>query len=137
MLEIVSGGDSLHAKSLVLLTVMFSGCSGDGVNSSDNLDPQGASQALPGTAVSSEKLDAIYSNNRITAQVVSSGCTKADHFSVNHQVSDNSCLLTIIRDTADYCKRAAFVMGIDFEWPLVEACQSREIVFANQPLTDD
>lgn len=85
-----------------------------------------------------EKLQGSYSRGTISAQVISSGCTRGEHFSVTHQVRDNNlCLLTIKRDTPDFCKRAAFAQNIKISWPLAEDCQGLQVEFANPPLTQD
>lgn len=127
----------LPVKSIALVALVLSGCSGDSAISDNSLMTGESAPVLPAAAVPPEKLGAHYDSGQIIAQVISNGCTRADQFSVSHVVSENNCVLSIQRDTPDFCKRASFVQQIEIIWPLIEECQDRAIVFANPPLSDD
>ncbi len=126
----------LHARMLVLVAFVVTACSGEG-GTPNNVATTGSSSVLAAAAVPSEKLDAQYVNGKVIARVISNGCTRADQFSISHQINKNSCVLNVNRDAPDLCKRASFVSQIEIDWPMLEECQSREIDFANPSLSAD
>ena len=115
---------------LLAVLLCLGGCSADQSGKATDLTSQPAIDTL-------EKIDAtVVSDQAISATVVSTGCTRADHFDVEHRM-DEVCTLIIHRRQPDLCKRSAEAVVLQLPWTLPAACASRQLVFANPRLTDD
>lgn len=83
-----------------------------------------------------EQMDVVYNNGVLSAVVVSTGCTLAEHFEVQHSVLESgNCDITVSRTQADLCKRAAQAQSISIDWKIPASCDN--IIVANPPLTRD
>ena len=71
----------------------------------------------------------------VNAGVISTGCTLAEHFTVEHEVRDNACYLTLVRTKPDYCRRVPFVIDVSVPWEPPAECADLTVEFAN-PILD-
>jgi len=82
------------------------------------------SQLVPISAIT-------FDGNKISAGVVSFGCTTSADFAVEHAVVNGVCEVKINRVNRDVCRRAPFVADIELEWSQPEECSDLKIVVAN------
>lgn len=84
------------------------------------------------------KLEAVsavsFNGDRISAGVISHGCTSSADFFAEHEVVNGMCHVTIHRSKPDLCRRAAFVANIEIEWAQPEACSDLDLMIANPVL---
>jgi len=122
---------------LVIGMGMFSGCgfsqaqSSDTANSTDTttkakttMIENNEEQLVPVSAIS-------FNGNKITAGVISFGCTTSEDFKVEHAVVNGQCELKINRVNQDVCRRAPFVANIELEWSQPDDCRDLQIIVAN------
>lgn len=108
--------------------LVMSGCNGEHTVNSPGL--------VSDSANSLESLDAVYSNGVVSAVVVTTGCTLAEHFDVTQSISEsNECDVSISRSKPDLCKRAAEAYSITIEWNKPAECS--QVNMLNPPLTRD
>ena len=77
----------------------------------------------------------VFDGETLGFTVISNGCTRAEHFSVKEDLVDGRCLLTVQRDTPDFCRRAPLPVDLSISWQPSDACASKEIIIANPLLT--
>ncbi len=123
---------TINLAGLLVVVALLAGCKGD----NPALEMSGATAQSNQDTL--EKLDAVYdSDHHISAQVVSSGCTASDDFSVSHHLQQDSCFVVVKRVTPDLCKKAASVVNLKIDWPLPAECSAAQVNFVNPPLTED
>lgn len=76
-----------------------------------------------------------YDGTHVLATVVSTGCTSPEHFEVVSQMNETSCLVTLMRNRPDFCRRAPFVMEVSVAWELPAGCEREALVLTN-PIVD-
>jgi len=67
----------------------------------------------------------------IKAGVMSNGCTTDADFTVTEEIVDGVCHVTINRIKPDLCRRVPFVLDIEINWSVPQACSDMDIVLAN------
>jgi len=72
-----------------------------------------------------------FNGSKISAGVISFGCTTSADFTIQHAVVNGVCELKINRVKRDFCKRAPFVANIELEWSQPDDCTDLNIVVAN------
>ena len=126
----------------VACTVMLSACSISNGTSSDSPDSEDtlirtndASNDTLGKDSGSTTMEAVQtiklSGSAVQASVVSSGCTAADDFHIEHEMVGDACIATLVRDKPDLCRRAPYVTQLVFEWQPPQNCAVLDISFAN------
>lgn len=63
--------------------------------------------------------------------VKSFGCTKASDFSINAKVEDGHCLIEILREVPDFCKKAPSIRTMRIEWAAPDDCAGLPVEFSN------
>ncbi len=76
-----------------------------------------------------------YDGNEVSFSATSTGCTRVEHFHIEHEVQEGVCQVTVIRDKPDRCRRAPFIANFSVPWEPPQACQATEVVFTN-PIID-
>ncbi len=107
----------------------LSGCAADQEN-------DGFAIVAADSANTTEAIDAVYNSGVISAVVVSTGCTQAEHFQIVQ--TDNvqrACEIEIRRIKPDLCKRAAQAHSISINWSKPAECEN--VIVANLPLSRD
>ena len=113
---------------LCLSLLVVSGCNAEQMRA-DSEPMSDASNHL-------ESLDADYTSGVISAVVVSTGCTLAEHFAVSHTIDSlNHCAISISRTQPDLCKRAAEAYSIRIDWNKPAECSQLSVL--NPTLTRD
>ena len=91
--------------------------------------------AEPTDARAAEPLSApSYDGARVSAGVVSTGCTRAEHFAVEHEIDAGRCLLTVVRSEPDRCRRAPAVVTVHVPWVAPAECAGLPTQFTNPVL---
>lgn len=72
-----------------------------------------------------------FDGSKISAGVVSFGCTTAADFAIEHAIVNGKCEVRINRVNPDFCRRVPFVANIELDWSQPEDCQDLNIVVAN------
>lgn len=132
----------LRIVSLVLGTAIFLGCgfslaqTVDTATLSDKQEKVKSNMAekdeaqlsrdtlVPVTAVN-------FDGNKISAGVISFGCTSSSDFTVEHTIANGMCEVKIKRINRDMCKRAPFVATIELEWSQPDECRDLPISLSN------
>jgi hypothetical protein len=85
------------------------------------------------TEVSSmEKIsNAVYDGESVTVTVISTGCTQASHFAVEHQLVGDRCEITVVRTEPDRCRRAPTPITVGIAWSAPAECDDASLFFMN------
>ena len=67
----------------------------------------------------------------LTFAVLSTGCTVAAHFHIEHEILESGCSATLVRDQADLCRRAPALAELSLPWQAPESCSAAGITFTN------
>ena len=76
-----------------------------------------------------------FDGTSVNATVVSTGCTTSENFSVEHAQDADTCHVVLLRNKADFCRRAPFVATVSVPWVPPANCESQSVVFDN-PIAD-
>ncbi len=76
-----------------------------------------------------------FDGQTLTFTAISNGCTRPDHFAIQHVIADNQCHINIERIQPDFCRRVPFPAEISLNWRLPDECESFEIIVDNPLLT--
>ena len=76
-----------------------------------------------------------FDGEQVTFEIISNGCTVADHFHIEHEIHEGNCAATLIRHQADLCRRAPLVAELSLPWQAPEACATNAVSFTN-PIVD-
>jgi len=71
---------------------------------------------------------------QISFSVISTGCTGAENFTVEHQVVDGVCRVQVTRNMPDMCRRAPFIADVKLDWTQPELCIDLPVVIDNPVL---
>lgn len=126
----------LAACTLILGACVHSDCP-DG-ECSPSPDPEDALIATKGATDvdASESVQAInFDGLAVNASVISTGCTTAANFHVDHEMVNDACVATLVRDAPDLCRRAPFVTELSIAWQPPQNCTISSVTFAN-PIVD-
>lgn len=63
--------------------------------------------------------------------VKSLGCTKPSDFRINARVDDERCLIEIVREKPDLCKKAPSIRTMRVEWTAPSECVGLPVEFGN------
>lgn len=72
-----------------------------------------------------------FNGSKISAGVISFGCTTSADFTIQHAIVNGVCEVKINRVKRDFCKRAPFVANIELEWSQPDDCRELDIVVVN------
>jgi len=75
-----------------------------------------------------------FNGSRITASVISYGCTDSADFIIEHEIANGRCNISLVRTKPDLCKRAPLLADLSLEWSMPDDCADLELVVANPVL---
>lgn len=75
-----------------------------------------------------------YSDGLVSASVMSTGCTMAKDFHIEHSVKDKICQITIVRDRQDMCRKAPESIEVSLAWEKPPECNEADLEFMNPAL---
>ncbi len=75
--------------------------------------------------------NAVYDGESITVTVMSTGCTQASHFVVEHNIVGDRCELTVVRTQPDRCRRAPTPITVGIAWSAPAECATMPLFFSN------
>jgi len=121
----------------VLGVAVFAGCGFSQAQSSDTAKLKDATTTVKTTMTENDEAQLVpvsaisFNGDKISAGVISFGCTTSADFTVDHAIVNGQCELKINRVNRDVCRRAPFVANIELEWSLPDDCHDLKIVVAN------
>lgn len=68
----------------------------------------------------------------VVADVISTGCTLAEHFEIRQEINEAQCQLTLVRNKPDFCRRVPFVMEVRVPWDAPDDCATLSVTFGNK-----
>lgn len=98
------------------------------------LDSDG--KVLDDTVVLEPANELSYNDGLVSARVMSTGCTQADDFHVEHSMQSGVCQVSLVRDKQDMCRRAPSSIGIQVAWEKPADCSEADLEFMNPALKD-
>jgi len=116
---------------------MYSGCHYSQSHTIESADQSGALMKTKSTMNENEEAQLVpisaikFDGNKLTAGVISFGCTQSADFEVNHAIENGQCVVKINRIKRDVCRRAPFVEQIELLWTQPEDCRELKVVIAN------
>lgn len=119
-------------------------CSPDGLQTDDKSILQSSDAQEPSlkSHVADKKLDSeelliepvsdiSFDGGSVNATVMSTGCTTAESFEVSSELLNSSCVVTLLRNKPDYCRRIPFAVEVSVSWEPDADCVAHALVFTN------
>ncbi len=135
------------SANVMFMVLIAGGCSAGVTPSGTAVDTKGiqatladVSEKTTDSAEKAEKQDTMqpervgsisYDGSNVLATVISTGCTSSEHFDVISQMEETRCLVTLVRNKPDYCRRAPFAMDISVAWDAPSQCDTDVLEFTN------
>lgn len=122
---------------LLLLPSVVVACNNNSVTKPvvDNMNSPAKPSTMPPNQ-QLEQIDFVVANNaKLRVQVLSNGCTRAEHFIVTRDASLN-CTVSVKRRQPDFCKMATHPVQLDLVLPLPPGCVADEIRISNPSLVN-
>jgi len=122
---------------LVLGMGAFAGCGFSQAQSFDATNQTDTTTTAKTTMIENDETQLVpvsaisFDGSKISAGVISFGCTTSADFTVEHAIVNGQCELSINRVNRDVCRRAPFVANIELDWSPPDDCQDLKIVIAN------
>lgn len=75
-----------------------------------------------------------FTDSKVSFSVISTGCTSASDFKVEHAIVNGACEVTINRTKPDLCRRAPYIYDVVLDWAAPAQCEQMSIFVANPML---
>ena len=75
-----------------------------------------------------------HDGTRVTAGVLSFGCTSGADFRIEHELVDGACRVTLVRASPDRCRAAPRVVRVSVPWTPPPDCAGLAVEFSNPAL---
>lgn len=107
-------------------------------SSSDKETAPSQSKLAQADATAHNKLERVanvtVNQHNVLATVVSNGCTSAQDFTVQYELVNDQCRVSIVRTKPDYCKRAPMAVDLRIASSLPSDCVGAEMIVINPEL---